>query len=54
MRKKLQEEKINSEKKLQEEKITIAKRLFSANVDLETIKISTGLSDIELVDIVSK
>jgi cytochrome c oxidase accessory protein FixG len=35
----------------QSEKLEIAKNLLNANVDLETIKLSTGLSDAELVNL---
>ena len=34
-----------------EEKIEIAKKLFNANIDKETIKLSTGLTDIELANL---
>ncbi|NQY21903.1 MAG: Rpn family recombination-promoting nuclease/putative transposase [Campylobacteraceae bacterium] len=42
------EERLKSEVKIKEEKLKIAKKLFNANVDIETIKLSTGLTDMEL------
>jgi len=48
---KLNEEKLKSEIKLKEEKFNIAKRLLNANVDRETIKLSTGLTDKEIKEL---
>jgi len=45
---KLKEEKLKSEQRLKEDKLAIAKKLFNAKVDIDTIKLSTGLTELQL------
>ncbi|MEA1916473.1 MAG: Rpn family recombination-promoting nuclease/putative transposase, partial [Campylobacterota bacterium] len=47
---KIKGEKVGIEK----EKLNIAKKLFNAKIDIETIKLSTGLTDIELANLTNQ
>ena len=52
--KRLKEEKLHSVKKLKEEKLSIAKNLIKQKVSIDIIKLSTGLTDNELENLINK